>query len=98
MYSEVAIPANIDEVQLKGYLRDLGYIPSNMDSYRTTKVYLEDKNDYSLKEICTAECRSLEELGIVENCLIFIKKGKPEPNETRVIYRERGYRRSGISA
>ena len=90
-YHRIAIPADIDEVQLKGYLRDLGYIPSNMDSYRTTKVYLEDGTDNSLKEICTDEYSSLEDLGIVEGSRIFIKKGNPEPKETRVIYRrERG--------
>ena len=91
-YQRIAIPANINEVELKDTFRKLGYIPFNMDSYRTTKVYLdlEDGTDNSLKEICTDEYRSLEDLGIVEGSLIFIKKGKPEPKETRVIYRERG--------
>lgn len=91
-YRRVAIPADIDEVELKATLRDLGYIPSNMESYRTTKVYLDlkDGTDDRLKEICTDEYRTLGDLGIGEGSLIVIKKGKPEPEETRVIYRERG--------
>lgn len=73
--SQVAIPAEINEVELKACLRDLGYIPSYSRSYLTTKVYLMDNN---LKEICTDEYRSLEDLGIVENSSILIKKGEPE--------------------
>lgn len=73
----VAIPSDINEVELKALLRDLGYISSYRVSYVTTKVFLED-ND-SEKEICTDEYRSLEELGIKEDSGIIIVPGKPEP-------------------
>lgn len=78
-YSQVTIPADINEVELKACLRDLGHISSYRRSYLTTKVYLEDDTKTNLKEICTEEYRSLEDLGIVENSLIVIKAGEPEP-------------------
>lgn len=37
---QVTIPYDIDEVQLKAQLRDLGFISSYRNSYLTTKVYL----------------------------------------------------------
>lgn len=77
-YSRVAIPTGINEVELKACLRDLGHISSYRRSYLTTKVYLED-NMTNLKEICTDEYRSIEDLGIVEKSLIFIEAGEPEP-------------------
>ncbi len=77
--SQVAIPAEINEVELKACLRDLGYIPSYSRSYLTTKVYLKDKNGNNFKEICTDEYRSLGDLGIVENSIIVIEKGELEP-------------------
>lgn len=77
--SKVAIPAEINEVELKACLRDLGYIPSYSRSYLTTKIYLKDNNGKNSKEICTDEYRSLEDLGIVENSIIVIEKGEPEP-------------------
>lgn len=86
-YSQVAIPADINEVELKACLRDLGHISSYRRSYLTTKVYLEDDTKTNLKEICTEEYRSLEDLGIVENSLIVIKDGEPEP---RPVYRSSG--------
>lgn len=87
-YSQVAIPADINEVELKACLRDLGHISSYRRSYLTTKVYLEDDTKTSLKEICTEEYRSLEDLGVVEKSLIVIEEGEPEPRaETKVIYR-----------
>lgn len=90
-YSKVTIPADINEVELKPLLRDLGHISSFRNSYLTTKVYLEDENKKNLKEICTDEYRSLEELGIVEGSLIFIEAGDPEPRpQTKVIYRRAG--------
>ena len=89
-YSQVAIPADINEVELKACLRDLGHISSYRRSYLTTKVYLEDDTQTSLKEICTEEYRSLEDLGVGEKSLIFIKEGEPEPRaETKVVYRGR---------
>ena len=78
-YNKVAIPADINEVQLKAYLRDLGHISSYRLSYLNTKVYWEDDNKTILKEICTDEYRSLEDLEIVENSLIFIKDEETEP-------------------
>jgi len=87
-YKRVTIPADIDEVELKACLRDLGYISSFRQSYLTTKVYLENDEKTSLTEICIGEFRSLKEVGIVENSLIIIKKGKPEPVGRReVVYR-----------
>ena len=86
-YSQIAIPAGINEVELKACLRDLGHISSYRRSYLTTKVYLEDDTKTNLKEICTEEYRSLEDLGIVENSLIVIKAGEPEP---RPVYRSPG--------
>ena len=86
-YSQIAIPTGINEVELKAYLRDLGHISSYRRSYLTTKVYLEDDTKTNLKEICTEEYRSLEDLGIVENSLIVIKAGEPEP---RPIYESFG--------
>lgn len=78
-YSQIAIPADINEVEFKACLRDLGHISSYRRSYLSTKVYLEDDTKTNLKEICTGEYRSLEDLGIVENSLIVIKEGEPEP-------------------
>jgi len=75
-YSLVSIPADINEVQLKAYLRDLGYIASYRLSYLTTKVYLKEDLKNSLKEICTVEYRSLEELGIVQESVILIRDGR----------------------
>ena len=91
-YIRVGIPADIDdEVKLKACLRDLGYISSYRRSYLTTKVYLEDSKKTSRKEICTEEYRSLEDLGVVENSLIVIEEGEPEPRtKTTVIYRGGG--------
>lgn len=78
-YSQIAIPAGINEVELKACLRDLGHISSYRRSYLTTKVYLEDDTKTNLKEICTEEYRSLDDLGIVEKSLIVIEEGEPEP-------------------
>lgn len=86
-YTRVKIPADINEVHLKACLRDLGYISSFRRSYLTTKVYLENDEKTTLTEICTGDFRSLKELGIVENSLIVIKEGKPEPRARReVVY------------
>ena len=78
-YSNVAIPADINEVELKACLRDLGHISSYRRSYLTTKVYLEDDTKADIKEICTEEYRSLDDLGIGEKSLIVIEEGEPEP-------------------
>ena len=78
-YSKIAIPAGLNEVELKACLRDLGYISSYRRSYLTTKVYWEADTKANLKEICTEEYRSLEDLGIIENSLIVIEPGEPEP-------------------
>lgn len=78
-YSQVAIPADINEIELKACLRDLGHISSYRRSYLTTKVYLEDDTKNDIKEICTEEYRSLEDLGIVEKSFIVIDEGEPEP-------------------
>ena len=78
-YSKVAIPADINEVQLKACLRDLGHISSYRRSYLTTKVFLENDAKTNLTEICTEEYRSLEDLDIKEDSLIFIQAGEPEP-------------------
>ena len=79
-YVEVAIPADINEIELKACLRDLGYISSYQRSYLTTKVYLEndDKKEQD-EEICIDKYRSLGELGIEKNSRIVIVKGEPEP-------------------
>lgn len=90
--TQIAIPAGINEVELKACLRDLGYISPYLHSYLTTKVYLED-DDNNLKEICTEEYRSLEDLKIVENSPIVIKAGEPEPRprpRPRPVYRDPG--------
>lgn len=89
-YSKTAIPVDINEVEIKACLRDLGHISSYRRSYLTTKVYLEDDTKTNLKEICTDEYRSLEDLGIVENSLIVIEDGESEP---RPVYRSFGSRR-----
>ena len=83
------IPYDIDEVQLKAQLRDLGFISSYRNSYLTTKVYLKTEN--SEVEICTDEYRSLEDLGIKENSGIIIVPGEPEP---RPVYRSPGSMRA----
>lgn len=41
---QVTIPYDIDEVQLKAQLRDLGFISSYRNSYLNTKVYLNTEN------------------------------------------------------
>lgn len=76
--NQISIPYNINEIELKALLRDLGYISSYRNSYLTTKVYhLED--DGSEKEICTDKYRQLKDLGIKEGSGIIIKPGTPEP-------------------
>ncbi len=85
-YTRVNILAGINEVELKAQLRDLGHISSYQSTYVTTKVYLENDNKQELREICTDEYRSIEELGIKDNSLIYIRKGEPEPFTREVIY------------
>ena len=82
---QVTIPYDIDEVQLKAQLRDLGFISSYRNSYLTTKVYLYTENGEV--EICKDEYRSLEDLGIKEDSGIIIVPGEPEP---RPVYRSPG--------
>ena len=82
---KVTIPYEINEVELKANLRDLGLISSYRDSYLTAKVYLLTKN--SKVEICKDEYRSLEDLGIKENSEIIIVSGEPEP---KPVYRRPG--------
>ncbi len=74
----VSIPKDIDEVELKGRLRDMGYISSQMRPYQTTKVFLLDDRENTKIEICTNEARSLEEIGVVEKSIILITPGTPE--------------------
>ena len=83
-----AIPYDIDEVQLKALLRDLGFISSYRRSYYTTKVYLE--NEKKLMEICKDEYRTLEALGIKENRSIIIDPGEPEPRQMYNYYSDPG--------
>lgn len=85
-YTQVNILTGINEVELKAQLRDLGYISSYQGTYLTTKVYLESDDKQELKEICTDEYRSIEELGIKNNSLIYIQKGEPEPARREVVY------------
>ena len=73
-YSQVGIPMDINEVELKALLRDLGYISSYRQAYFTTEVYLESDDKSELTEICLDKYRTLEELGIVEKCLIVIMR------------------------
>lgn len=73
----ISIPYNINEVELKATLRDLGYISSYRHSYLTTRLYLEDNG--TEKEIGTYEYRLLKDLNIKENSHIIIKPGAPEP-------------------
>ncbi|MBQ2938489.1 MAG: hypothetical protein IJE05_06435 [Clostridia bacterium] len=82
---QISIPYNINEVELKATLRDLGYISSYRHSYLTTKLYLEDNGDE--KEIGTDEYRLLKDLNIKENSRIIIKPGDPEPQP---VYRNPG--------
>lgn len=74
----VSIPKDIDEVELKGRLRDMGYISSQMEPYQTTKVFLVNDRENTKVEICTNDARSLEETGVVEKSLILITPGVPE--------------------
>ena len=86
-YTQINIPTDIDEVELKAVLRDLGHISSYQGPYFTTKVYLESDDKQELKEICIAQYLTIEELGIKRNSLIYIKKGEPEPARREVVYR-----------
>lgn len=76
---QVTIPYEIDEVELKAKLRDLGYISSYQKTYLTTKVYLEKEKEEN--EICIDKYRTLEKLGIKENSAIIIVPGEPEPQK-----------------
>lgn len=85
----VKIPTDIDEIQLKALLRDLGYISSYMEAYLTTSVYiLSDDGTRREKEICLPEYRSITELGIKEGSRLYIIPGKePLPRvEYRTVY------------
>lgn len=88
-YARVAIPADINEVQLKAVLRDLGYISSYRRSYLTTRVYLNTENGGV--EICKGEYRSLEELGVTDGSNITIVPGDPEPRPIKNYYTDSGY-------
>lgn len=93
-YNQARVPADINEVELKATLRDLGYISFYRYAYFTTKVYLESEDKTELKEICTDEYRSLKELGVVENSLIVIEPGEEPKPKREVIYRDRGSMRA----
>lgn len=84
----ITIPYDIDEVQLKAQLRDLGYIPSYRNSYLTTRVFLQTVNGDV--EICTGEYRSLEELGFKEDSTIYILPGEDEPRPIYNYYEDPG--------
>lgn len=86
-WQSVKIPSDINEVELKALLRDLGYISSYQNAYLTTKVYLYENNE----EICIPEYRSISELGIGEGTKLIIQPGRePEPRvEYRNVYRNR---------
>ncbi len=85
---QVTIPYDIDEVQLKAQLRDLGFISSYRNSYLTTKVYLYTENGEV--EICKDEYRSLEDLGFKEDSGIIIVPGEPEPRPIYNYYEDPG--------
>lgn len=74
----ISIPKDIDEVELKGRLRDMGYISSQMIPYQTTKVFLVNDRENTKVEICINDARSLEKIGVVEKSLILITPGVPE--------------------
>lgn len=91
--SDIKIPTDIDEIKLKGLLRDLGYIPFHSQAYRTTKVYLlSDDGTKTKKEICLPEYRSITELGIKEGSKLYIIPGE-EPLPRVVEYRPTVVRR-----
>ena len=66
------IPRDINEVQLKACLRDLGYIPKYQYSYLCTKIFLNSVERNTNTEICIGDYRSLTELGIKEGSNISI--------------------------
>ena len=85
--SDIKIPTDIDEIKLKALLRDLGYISSYGQAYRTTKVYLLSDDGTKMKEeICLPEYRSITELGIKEGSKLYIIPGE-EPLPRVVEYR-----------
>ena len=93
--SGIQIPTDINEIELKGLLRDLGYISSYGQAYRTTKVYLlSDDGTKPEKEICLPKYRSITELGIKEGSKLYIIPGE-EPLTRVVEYRPVVYRNSG---
>lgn len=89
-YSQIHIPSDINEIQLKAVLRDLGHISSFRQSYLNTRVWLEDPKSTNLKEICIDAYRSLNDLGIKEKSLIFIQDSE-EPSPYRINYGSRNY-------
>ena len=85
----IQIPTDINEIELKALLRDLGYISSYGQAYRTTKVYLLSDDDTKPgKEICLPKYRSITELGIKEGSKLYIIPGEePLPRvEYRTVY------------
>lgn len=84
--SDIKIPTDIDEIELKALLRDLGYISSYGQAYRTTRVYI--LSDNGTKEICLPKYRSITELGIKEGSQLYILPGEePLPKvEYRTVY------------
>lgn len=92
---DIEIPYEIDEVELKARLRDMGYIDSDYKAYRTTKLLLCGVNDFSERqeEICVGKSRMLEEIGIKDNSCILIIPGQRERrdyydrwSDARVLY------------
>lgn len=94
----IKIPTDIDEIELKALLRDLGHIPSYGQAYRTTKVYLlSDDGTKTRKEICLPEYRSITELGIKEGSKLYIIPGEeplPRVVEYRPTFVPRGFGRA----
>ena len=85
------IPTDINEISLKGYLRDAGFISSNQRSYATTRVYFRANKETEKEEICINKCRSISDLGITDGSIIIIEPGEPETQYKS--YRNPGSRR-----
>lgn len=68
----IRISSDIDEVQLKATLRDMGFIPSYpLKDYQRTRLFLLKENK-DLVSIGLELSRSFEELGIVDESIIIL--------------------------
>ena len=68
-------PENMEEFQLKGYLRDRGYIPSQYEAYNESRLFFAEAFEEEFIEIATQDIlygRTLKELNANEDSILVV--------------------------